>query len=243
MKPNRSPKYNPFLLLALVGLLTACGQLRTEEEETVTDRKVWPEKYTYTFDSTLTENDNFFAGYMDSFSVGGTPFRILYAPSDEGELDMQYHFNNKWTSNFKAWYGFHGYDRKTDINLDGYADFQYFAALTAQANLFNDSTHQYDKYSFRLSLQYGVLDAAKKIFYNLYWEHEQDFKSDVLIYKNRRPYYLYQIVRYNPQLTRLYRCNAGKLNDTTAIRDLQIASPISLANFDRYWKEQQLNLE
>jgi hypothetical protein len=226
---------------ALINVLLSCfGNKNNTEEVPIYLQK--PTQYYYTYDTTKTELINFFSGYVDTFSIAGTSFKIFCDPNPTGELEIMVFKNGQWVHNVTSYYGVDGYDRKNDVNNDGFPDFQFYSQINSHIYLYNDSTKSFDDFAGEISLLYGLADSTKSIYYQEWLNTTHAYQSDLLQYKERKPYYLFTFYALptasedQPYTNiRLYKCNNGKINDTVFIREQKIDQQLSTFNAKNFW--------
>lgn len=228
-------------LSVIIFSLPACTSSKGDPDEIWLYKKK-PNQYYFNYDTTLTEAENFFSGYTDTFSIAGTTFKIFCDPNPTGELEIMMQKNGQWVHNIDSYFGVNGYDRKSDINNDGYPDFQFFSQTNSHIYLFNDSAKCFDDFAGEISLLYAVADSSRNIFFQEWLQTTHEYQSDLLTYKNRKPYYLFMLYtlpkKNNEQLNttvRLYKCNEGKLNDTLFIKEQTLNLPVEKFNAKQYW--------
>lgn len=227
----------------LVFNLPACTNGKGDPDEVWLYKKK-PTQYYFNYDTTLSEAENFFGGYTDTFSIAGTAFKIFCDPNPTGELEIMMQRNGQWVHNVDAYFGVNGYDRKSDINNDGLPDFQFFSQTNSHIYLFNDSTKCFDDFVGEVSLLYAVADSSQNIFYQEWLQTTHEYQTDLLTYKKRKPYYLftlYTLPKIKADQTnctvRLYKCKDGILNDTTFIKEQTVNLPVEKFNAKQYWND------
>jgi hypothetical protein len=227
------------------------GGCRNQPENEINDDdplaifKKKPDSYHFRFDSTRSEAENFVSGYIDTFSIGGTHFRILCDSTPGKELLLQKKEGGIWTDNLYSFFGVQGYNREADVNRDGFPDFVFFNRIDCNAYLFDSVKKRFNFYPVNLSLVYDMQDSVRNIFHQEWFQEEGVFICTQLYrYRDSLPQYLYSAypaneipASGNQKTFRLYRCENGKMKDTLFLRTCKADSPYSAQSMRRFWTE------
>lgn len=227
-------------------LITGC-RTKTDEYNNTDDLtellKKKPAAYHYSYDSTKSGEENFIAGYMDSFSIGETTFRILCNPDPGKELLLQKKKGDTWEDNLYSFYGIQGYTRSFDVNLDRYPDFVFLNRFDFNAYLFDSVKKRFNFYPVNLSLVYGLFDSSRNIFHQEWDCNDDKFCTQLFRFRDSLTFYLYSAYK-SPEVPvegtrkpfRLYRCENGKMRDTVFLRTCYADSPFSSVSMQEFWK-------
>jgi hypothetical protein len=117
---------------------------------------------------------NSIEGYIDTFSVGDTKFRVVDSCYDSvtqkggGEGNVQKLVNGQWLHSFSIILGMHSdYSHDQDANGDGYNDFISNARYGADVYFFHPDKKEFDTADadvFEVSNEWVLLDSARNIF-------------------------------------------------------------------------------
>src|SRR5688572_13068905 len=127
-----------------------------------------PEEYYYTYDTSKSEIDNIDAGYIDTFSIGGTRFQLFSNPDSLGDLELQVFHNNRWVTNFKTPYGVNGNEALADFNYDGFTDFTVSFLRGSGTYLYDSSKKWFHPDAISHGFDWTAIDTDKNIYADIY---------------------------------------------------------------------------
>ncbi|MFL9483154.1 hypothetical protein ACI6Q2_10295 [Chitinophagaceae bacterium LWZ2-11] len=204
--------------------------------------------YTYLFDTSYDYNTNLSKGFIDTFSIQNTFYRIRIYNYDSCLVEkyieqrwMQdlFFVRNQWNQNRIV----------KDINLDGYPDLAIEWRFQVEVHLYNPISKAFSKEShFSLTKDVTTADSTKKLFYDL--RTAKIFEGGRLYnLQNDTPYVYYRfIVDYYPNdenftdsihAVKLYRCKNGNEDDTVFMKQLNPKDFIwydSISFWRKNWK-------
>lgn len=237
------------LLTATMVYFVSCGQkknntpvslLTPDSKHRYFTKK--PESYYYNYNDSLSEIENFDTGYTDSFSVRGTQFRLLADPDTAGNIVLQVNKNGGWLDNLRIDIGPEGYSAESDLNLDGYNDFQNALLRGTMFYLFDTMKREYHTVPVYLAFEWTMIDSAKKLFCNYYSTKGLSY-TNLFSLEGLKQHYLYT-AQVEPYMVskkerirvRLYKINNNDLQDTVFVQQ-RIYDP-EMGEFDavEYWR-------
>ncbi len=201
-----------------------------------------PQKHYLNYDKTKNEIENFSSGYVDTFSVRKTKFKLFSNPDSTSDLELDVWKNENWKMNLKIPYGVNGYSIKTDINQDGFNDFQNSLLRGNEVYLFEENQMRFSTKPIVLAFDWCLIDKKQKLYSNNYESHNYNetniFKLDGL----RQVFYYTAPIHYKINedkenaILRLYKVSNNNLRDTTFITQKEF--DLSEAEFDykKFWK-------
>lgn len=203
-----------------------------------------PSDYHNHYDSTLSPDENFFSGYIDTFSIGDCSFRILCDPDPGKELLLQKKTGDNWEDNLHTYFGVQGYNREFDVNKDQYPDFVFFNRTDCNAYLYNPAKQKFNFYPVNLSMVFDMYDSSRNIFHQEWDFDNGTFCTQLYRYRDSLLYFMYSAYK-SPEIPmegtqkqfRLYRCENGKMKDTVFLRIAYADSPFSSISMNEFWKK------
>lgn len=163
-------KIKSFFIVLIISL-TACkksveNKIVNSENKTYFSHK--PKSYYYTYKDSKTYIENFDNGYIDTFSVSDTRFRLFSNPDSIGDLELEVLKNGKWYKNLKVHYGNNGSKALTDYNRDGFIDFETNFLRGSSVYFFDKVKKKFNTESARFAYEWAIIDSVHNIYSNYY---------------------------------------------------------------------------
>jgi hypothetical protein len=242
---------NPKTIIPVFLLFIACRQhtppkvvelpVKPATEQTYFAKK--PAKYYFNYDSSKVNIQNFDSGYVDTFSIAGTRFKLFSNPDSSNDLEMQVLANGQWITNFRTLYGFDGNLHENDVNDDGYADFEQFLHKGSYVFLYDPDAKKMVDTPINISLENGIIDKKANIHYEIWDQNDPEWISTVYQFKGIRQYYLFTLrcissdtMPNSVDYIRVYKCMNNDPEDTVFIRQVKIDEDYSDFDYKKYWK-------
>ncbi|MET0244890.1 MAG: hypothetical protein ABW174_15535 [Flavitalea sp.] len=188
------------------------------------DRSQWftvkPPRYYNIFDTAKSIIDNLDSGYVDTFSIRKTRFRVYSDPDSSGELTLQVFRNSSWVNNLKIDYALNGYSYDFDLNLDGFDDLSINYRRGSGLYFFDTAKLEFCNDAISIAFRCLLLDTAGKIYAN-YYDGPGFTDSDLFRLDGLRQIYLYESEMRDEmdsvkeiRTARLYKVRNGDSADT-----------------------------
>jgi hypothetical protein len=187
-------KTNNILFLCMVLLTINCKQ-----------KTIVPNPIAKTEDKKIIHSEHIdslfkIEGYVDSlnlrenlhnncslfFTVDKQDFLIKNENKDS--IFLYQKIKNSWEKQFKVYANFEL--NRFDFNLDGYPDFMDNNQREFEVYLYNPFKKCFSKKPFTVSVESGIIDSAKKIFYTHYMQISTNGESELFTIKGDTAYYL-----------------------------------------------------
>lgn len=189
-----------------------------------------------------------YQGYIDTFTIKNTHFRIVHNDSlFDGKL--QSYNGNQWVDNinFDNLGNHNGYDVTKDFNNDGCNDLIYYRKWEGEIYFFiPDSVRFSDTVNCIVSSDWQLLDTAKSIYYeNIFGKLIHSPVSSILFtFKNFKKVELARLLMYfdtshkNNIGGHLLKCELYRFGDKRPVKSLEITKPLAPYQFDlrNHWK-------
>ena len=120
-----------------------------------------PKNYYVYNDSLNNSYENFQAGYIDTFSIRKTKFRVLL--NKDYLLNLESYQKGKWNIVFSFDYTQYGYYYDKDFDNDGIPDFAIDKKWNNSVHCYNSQTKKFYEDAFDVYEDYSLID-KKKIF-------------------------------------------------------------------------------
>jgi hypothetical protein len=202
-----------------------------------------PSKYYFNYDSKKSEIENFDSGYVDTFSIAGTRFRLFSNPDSSNDLEMQVMTNGQWTTNFKTFYAADGNLYENDVNNDGFADFEQIMRNGEYVFLYDPHAKRFVDSSITLSTESELLDKQANIYYEVWPQNSPYWISDVYQFKGLRLHCLFELccieddtIMFSAGRIRVYKCTGNNLADSVFIREEKIGKDFDEFDYKKYWR-------
>lgn len=212
------------------------------------DNKTWKESNDHLpfWDSTIGHAGE--QGYIDTFTIDHTPFRIIHNDTLFDGTVQVYH-KNKWVNNieFENLGNHNDYDITNDLDRDGNNDLIFYWKWFGEIYFFDKKTRCFsDSSDCSMSIDWDLLDSSKNIYY------ESDFgklmhspvQSNLFTFQNKKRIEIASLVMYfntdynsenNGNLT---RCVLYLSGHKKPYESFTITGKIAPYEYDlvKYWK-------
>jgi len=209
---------------------------------------------TYEYDSSLTQLENFDKGFIDTFSVNNTAFRIVpdKAGKFKGRLMLQKNADGSWQDRFSFGYPIdvHAvhYEIKLDVNCDGYKDLTVNSKHLRDGYIFDPATNEFAKTYVPAGYDAVMLDPEKHIIASI--DNDEGLVNGIsVMYKITPDFkqyaYYYMFITDNSTGTKktctLYKCANGNVNSRVKV-DVTTVPAENFSFYADYWKSRYAKL-
>lgn len=233
------------LVLFLIILSFSCkGRISIPSKETVTKKSTSyfsdkPEEYHYTYDTSKSEIENIDAGYIDTFSIGGTRFQLFSNPDSLGDLELQVFQNNRWVTNFITPYGINGNEALVDFNNDGFTDFTVSFLRGSGTYLYDTAKKWFHPDAISHGFDWTVIDTNKNIYADIY---ERDmWDTNLFTLEGFNQQYLYtahlKLTDTANQTASLELYKYDSSGNEVFIEKKTISNAFENFNYEVFWKD------
>lgn len=243
-------KSNPLISICSFLLLVSCQQKKStpsaasnNQPDSTAYFSRNPDHYYFNFDSAKTEIENYNAGYTDTFSINGHRFKLYANPAAGSNLSLDVFRDSSWQPNLKLSFGTNGLVHDTDINNDGFTDFQNSLLRGTEVYLFDPGKQQFSDNPVYLSFDWGKIAADRNFYYNNY-ESANLQVSNLFLLAGFKQSFLYSAMMYYPtdpavnQATiKLYKLFNHNLNDTQFVSEKRVDIPDNGFDYKKFWQE------
>jgi len=203
---------------------------------------------TYVYDSSLTQLENFDKGYIDTFSLNNTLFRIVpdKASTIKGRLQLQKNVNGEWQKRISFGYPIdvHSvhYTRQTDVNCDGYNDLSVNQKHLRDGYIFDPAVNDFVQTAVPAGYAVTMIDSTQHLIASI--DNDEGLVNGIsMLYKITPDFkmyvYCYLFITDNSSGTvktcNLYKCANGNVNTKVKVE----VSTVKSETFDfyaDYWK-------
>ncbi len=237
------------LSLAIVLLIISCKQPVNNGNKDINpsaDNVITKDSFSYLpfWDSTMNHYRE--EGYIDTFSVNNNRFRVVLDTSSSGDdVPVEKLVNGQWKKIFELYIlSMHNdYDRKQDVNNDGFTDIIYSNRQWSEAYLFNKETGSFDTSIVNLASEWTLIDTSHNIYCNTLNVKGDQGNSELYTFKGNKKIILYYLdfdreidsngAKYYPKMTLYKTDDLGKEHTIDVI-----PIPQNTDDFDylTYWK-------
>ncbi len=200
-----------------------------------------PTNYYFEFDKSKSNIQNFDSGFVDTFSIRSTRFKLFSNPDSSGDLELRVFKNGYWLLNTKIPYGINGMSYDIDFNKDGFNEFQNSLLRGSQIYLFDTAKLEFHSEPISLAFEWTIIDSSQKIFSNNY-ELSGIYQTNLFKLNGYRQKFLYtaeldyKVTTIKTKLfVRLYRVMKNDLTDTVFISQQHFDLKNKSFDYKKYW--------
>ena len=175
-----------FLLFVLITMIS-CKWESKKQYLINNNQKNNPSSY----DSTINKFDNLFKGFIDTFTVNNTLYKVEMDTSQQ-EINFFYKKNNIWIKNINDIFE-RGYNTNYDYNLDGFKDLTNVFRRENNIYLWNPKENKLVDSAFVLSWDCKLIDSTNLIYYSHYNFYGKEGGCELFQIKNYKTYSLYNL--------------------------------------------------
>ena len=202
-----------------------------------------PAKYTYDYNSSLSEIENYDQGFMDSFNILGKRFRVRLDPDSLGDLLLEVFDNNTWNKNLDFLYPMNSWFADDDVNNDGWPDLQAVYRRGIQVYLFDSADKRFFPDAAHFQFDWVLIDTLKLIYAD-YCDIKDFGGTRLFTLKRKKQIFLYEApftvksardsYFYTFRLSKIINNN---LEDTVFIKADRYDMVKDDFDFVEYWKD------
>ena len=141
-------------------------------------------------------------------------------------------------------------DWHSDVNSDGYTDFQIKYRFSNEAYLYNPSANEFNSKAVEIAPDTRLLDSSKKIFCCKWWTKTAAFSSSLYTFVADTPYtfYKYDVIaqdypnQFSIRKIPLYKCKNGNADSMFFVKLLRLETDIDPDNYSYFWEKNWHNL-
>lgn len=188
------------------------------------------------YNTSKSKIENFDSGYVDTFSIGATKFRLFSNPDTLGDLELQVMKHGKWQTNLRLPYALNGNNATADINGDGANDFVSSLLRGSRVYLFDTSKQEFHENPISLAFEWSIIDKTQQLYSNNYSSHDYYETNIFKLDGFHQTFYYTAPIEYTigdgeeTATLRLYKVHNNNLADTTFVS--QHKFDVLSGNFD-----------